>query len=93
MTRFASLKMLNDTYTDPLTPEGMKIYKKRLEKSGLEKSGGCTSTAQVESLSSETFSRDSTTGTSVTSVHDNEDDTYYLVNLTYKTCTRNMFQE
>ena len=88
MKRFASLKMLNDTYTNVLTPEGMKIYKKRLEKSG-----GCTSTAQVESLSSEVFSRDSTIGTSVNSVHDDAEDTYYHVNLRYKTCTCNMFQE
>ena len=46
-----------------------------------------------QSLSSEAFSRDSTIGTSVTSVHDNADDTYYLVNLRYRTCTCNMFQE
>ena len=65
----------------------------RLITCALEKSGGCTSTAQVESLSSEVFSRDSTIGTSVTSVHDDADDTYYHVNLRYKTCTCNMFQE
>ena len=60
---------------------GMEIYEKRLEKS------------QVESLSSEAFSRDLTSGTEVMSVHDNADDTYYIVNLGYKMCKCNMFQE
>ena len=88
MKRFAALKCTSEKLSDILTPVAMDILNKRISNSTR-----CTSTAQLESLTAEAFARNPEIGTGICSVHDDEEDTYYSVNLRYRTCTCNMWQE
>ena len=88
MRRFNALKEQANGFNDILTPVGENIIKARIEKSI-----NCQSTSTLETLSTTAYSRNPNTGTEVCSVHDGGENTYYEVNLRYKFCSCNMWQE
>ena len=88
MRRFNALKEQANGFNDFLTPVGENIIKARIKKSI-----NCQSTSTLETLSTTAYSRNPNTGTEVCSVHDEGEATYYDVNLRYKFCSCNMWQE
>ena len=90
VNRFPELEQLAQRMKGKLTPFAESIITQRLE--AAER---CTSTTQVESLAAAAFARDPTRGAEIQTVYDTDENSYHCVNvnLRYKTCSCNMWQE